>query len=120
MQRYYDGARPKIKWPKTPAGTRKVPVLSPLSYVLSGRKGGPVFSGNSGEMMTDHDCKAAWKKYVAETGIACTSHQLRHAFATILFETDVSEGAAQEIMGYADISTTARLRQIRTHTNSDW
>lgn len=109
---YFDGIQPKIKWPKTQAGMRKVPVLSPLEDILPNKKTGPLFPGMSGGLMTESEYRTMWNQYTKETGIECTSHQLRHAFATILFEAGINEKDAQEIMGHADISTT---RNIYTH-----
>lgn len=109
---YHDGIQPKVKWPKTQSGTRKVPVLSPLVDVLPNKKTGPLFPGKSGGLMTSTEFQSKWNEYIKVTGIVCTSHQLRHAFATILFEAGISEKDAQEIMGHADISTT---KNIYTH-----
>ena len=77
---YYEGMQPKIKWPKTQAGTRKVPILTPLADVLPEQKTGPVFPNASGALMTDSEYKAEWKKYIVATGISCTPHQLRHPY----------------------------------------
>ncbi|MDY4190917.1 MAG: tyrosine-type recombinase/integrase [Oscillospiraceae bacterium] len=39
-------------------------------------------------------------------------HQLRHAYATMLFENGIAEADAQELLGHAQISTTM---DIYTH-----
>ena len=109
---YHEGIQPKIKWPKTQAGKRKVPILSPLSSILPNEKAGLLFPGESGGLMTESEYRSYWSKYVKESGIACTPHQLRHAFATILFEAGIDEKDAQDIMGHSDISLT---RNIYTH-----
>ena len=62
--------------------------------------------------MTEMHFQLLWEKYRAESGVGCTPHQLRHAFATLLYEADVGEKDAQEILGHAQISTT---RDIYTH-----
>ena len=56
--------------------------------------------------------KREWKKYVDETHIETTPHQLRHAYATMLYESELDEKLAQELMGHTDITTT---RNIYTH-----
>ncbi len=43
---------------------------------------------------------------MAETGVTCTAHQLRHSFATIAFEADVPIKSVQEILGHKQLSTT--------------
>ena len=44
-----------------------------------------------------------------------TPHQLRHAYATLLFEAGIPEKTAQSLLGHAQISTTmdvyAELRE---------
>ena len=52
------------------------------------------------------------KKYKKETGVSLTAHQLRHAYATMLFEAGIDEKDAQELMGHSDINLT---RSIYTH-----
>ena len=46
------------------------------------------------------------------TGVNATPHQLRHAYATILFDAGLDDKDAQELLGHANISTT---RDIYTH-----
>ena len=41
-----------------------------------------------------------------------TAHQLRHGYATILYEAGVDELTAKELLGHADIQTT---HAIYTH-----
>ncbi|MBS7299062.1 MAG: tyrosine-type recombinase/integrase [Eubacteriales bacterium] len=41
-----------------------------------------------------------------------TPHQLRHAYATILYEAGIDEKDAQELMGHTSIQLT---RDIYTH-----
>ena len=53
-----------------------------------------------------------WNRYKAASGVTCSPHQLRHCFATMLFEADVPESDAQELLGHAQISTT---KDIYTH-----
>ena len=33
-----------------------------------------------------------WEKYKKESGLNITAHQLRHTYATILFEADIKDG----------------------------
>lgn len=48
----------------------------------------------------------AWEAYVKATGLTITPHQLRHAYAGVLFEAGLDAKDAQELMGHANISVT--------------
>ena len=39
-------------------------------------------------------------------GLDVTPHQLRHAYATLLFEAGIPEKTAQNLLGHAQLSTT--------------
>ena len=62
--------------------------------------------------MTEGQARNKWKDYLAATGLQITPHQLRHAYATILFDAGIDDKDAQELLGHANISTT---RDIYTH-----
>ena len=53
-----------------------------------------------------------WAEYCQAIGHDITAHQLRHGFATILFEAGVEDKDAQELMGHSSIAVT---RDIYTH-----
>lgn len=99
---------PHIKPPKTKSGNRTVPILDKLFNVLEKieSKNGYVFSNSKGELITETQWQRLWELYTKESGISATAHQFRHAFATMLFENNVSEKDAQEILGHAQLSTT--------------
>ena len=60
----------------------------------------------------DSAFRRQWYAYQKESGVTATPHQLRHAYATMLYEAGIDEKLAQELMGHADISTT---KNIYTH-----
>lgn len=97
--------KPHIKTPKTESGYRTVPVLNKLYEKIKKGKG-YVFPNQNGEMLTESQWQRQWELYVKESGVKATPHQFRHAFATMLFENNVSEKDAQEILGHAQLSTT--------------
>ncbi|MEG1758721.1 MAG: site-specific integrase [Oscillospiraceae bacterium] len=121
--------RPFIKCPKTKAGTREVPLLGGLSALLKpGKPDEYIFGGTAGPM-TFSAYRHAWYGYCKAAGLGetvaeprtnkrgklytvnvftptLTAHQLRHGYATILYEADIDELTTQKIMGHADISTT--------------
>lgn len=110
---YHKNNRPKIKTAKTAAGMRSVPILSPLRSVLPKDFKGYLFSRDGGESpLTQRQYENLWQKYVKQTGITCTAHELRHSYATMLFEFDVTVKDAQSILGH---STAAMTQDVYTH-----
>lgn len=111
---YYQGNKPYIKNPKTEAGTRVVPILFPLADKLpSGQADHYIFSVDGGKTpLSESRVRDEWEKFSRKTGLKATPHQLRHSFATMLFECDVSAKDAQDILGHAQLSTTM---DIYTH-----
>ena len=108
---YHDGNTPRLKDPKSSAGTREVPLLDKLyEKIVPGK--GIIFPDSDGGYLTNMHFAALWDKYCEESGVKCTPHQLRHAYATMLFENDISESDAQALLGHAQISTT---KDIYTH-----
>ena len=108
---YHEGNSPRVKAPKTAAGVRSVPIVAKLAEHLKPTTG-PVFPGADGGYLTSSGFDRLWRQYVQASGITCTPHQLRHAYATMLFENGIAEADAQELLGHAQISTTM---DIYTH-----
>ena len=71
-----------------------------------------LFPNADGELLTETQFQRQWELYQKESGVTVTPHQLRHAYATILFEAGIEDKDAQELLGHANISTT---REIYTH-----
>ena len=94
---------------KTKAGMRKVALLAPLEEALKGKRG-ILFKGDK-DYMSETSFRHAWAQYVKATGISCTPHQIRHAYATILYEAGISDKDAQEMMGHSSITTTRNIYQ---------
>ena len=94
-----------LKSTKTEAGVRTVPILDKLYEKLTPGTG-PVFPWEDGGYLTDRQLMRRWEKYQKLTGVECTPHQLRHAYATMLFEADIDAKDAQYLLGHAQLSTT--------------
>lgn len=110
---YFVSNNPHIKQPKTLAGFRTVPIPNKLYEQIKGHKGrGLVFPGPTGRLITNGQFNRLWNAYKAESGVTATPHQLRHAYATMLFEADISAKDAQELLGHSQLSTT---EDIYTH-----
>ena len=103
---------------KTEAAERKPILLDRLAEVIPKGKKGFIFSmKNDGVApLTKRAYDKRWKKYCTTYNVKLTAHQLRHGFATMLYEAGVDIKDAQELMGHKDINLT---RQIYTHIRSE-
>lgn len=110
---YHDSNVRILKEPKTASGRREVPLLEPLREILEPKRGKPeeyVLGGT--EPWTRANCQRRIESYRKHSGVTIGLHQLRHAYATILYEAGIDDRMAMELLGHANISTT---RDIYTH-----
>lgn len=113
----YNGNKPILEdHTKTQAGMRTIVILEPLLPILREKKKSSkpndfVF-GKGQTPYTQTEFRRRWDKYTKEAKITLTPHQLRHAYATILFDAKVDEKVAQNFMGHSKIEIT---RNIYTH-----
>ncbi len=113
----FDGNTPILQMGnKTESGTRDIILLDRLAKYLPDKKHGHIFANEKGEYMTQKQVRYHWNKMLKENNIKITAHQLRHAYATMLFEAGIDVKDAQELMGHSDINLT---RQIYTHIRSE-
>jgi len=111
---WHDPNDPKLKEPKTAAGVRQVALLKPLKDVLpKGPANDFIFGGK--RPWTAHKTQRALERYERIHGIKVTPHQLRHAYATILYEAGIDDRMAMELLGHANITTT---RNVYTHISN--
>ena len=108
----YVGNNAHIKAPKTEAGVRTVPLLDPLAAVLPASSSGLIFPREDGQPLTKTQYRKRWAKYCESIGHEITAHQLRHGYATILYEAGVEDKDAQELLGHSSIAVT---RDVYTH-----
>lgn len=114
---YHKSNVPYVKTPKTEAGIRTVILLDNLIPLLKANKKTKdknelVFGNSNNELLTNGQFQGLWERYTRTTGLDITPHQLRHGYATILFEAGIDEKDAQELMGHTTIQLT---RDIYTH-----
>lgn len=110
---YHDNNQPHVKSPKTVSGLRDIVLMDCLLDKLPiGAPDEFLFSNDEGNIMTETQFQRKWELYQKESGVSCTPHQLRHAYATILFEAGITAKDAQELLGHSTISTT---QDIYTH-----
>lgn len=104
--------KPYIKSTKTEAGFRDVVLLDKLAAKLDKTKTGLIFPNNKGEMWHDSMLTRKWKQWQRRNNTTVTAHQLRHGYATILFEAGLEAKDAQYLLGH---STIAMTQDIYTH-----
>ena len=108
----YIGNNGHIKPPKTEAGTRDVPLLKPLAAAIPKKGKGYIFHRDDGTLLTKDQYRKRWNRYCKSIGFEITAHQLRHGYATILYEAGIADKDAQELLGHSDITLT---RDVYTH-----
>lgn len=108
----HDNGHPVIEYKtKTAAAERTVILLDRVAEKIT-KKTGLLFCNDDGTPLTKKQLRFRWLSYQKKYNVTLTAHQLRHGFATMLFEAGIDMKDAQELMGHADISTT---RNIYTH-----
>ena len=130
----YNGNKPHIGETKTEAGKRTVLLLSPLADKIPRNMPNEYYLFGGKEPLSSTQFRHMWDGYCLGTGLttreivrhstakdhhprykytrSVTPHQLRHAFATILFEAGIDEFTAKEMFGHTDIKT---MQNIYTH-----
>ena len=128
-----------IKKPKTRAGIRTVPIPNAILPALqwARREATSIYvcpSMNTGGIMSAKAYGQAWRSYMHYLNIQAggkdrsrinpkviamepfTAHQLRHSYATMLYDADVDVKTAQKLLGHADFSVTMK---IYTHLSAE-
>ena len=122
----------KIKKPKTKAGNRIIPIPDILVPVLESAKNQAESlyvcpAVKTGGIMSAQAYSEAWKSYMHYLNIQAggrdrsrsnpkiiamdpfTAHQLRHTYATMLYDADVDVKTAQKLLGHKDLSVTMKI-----------
>src|SRR6266508_404311 len=97
-------------------GERAAAALARYLRLRRGRVGGPVLRGmsvrNNGGAMTPDAIRSLMKRIAAGAGVALPNgspiHWLRHGFAHTMLDDGADISQVQQLMGHADIKTTAR------------
>ena len=110
----YIGNNPHLKEPKTKNGRRDVDLLDVLAEQMPATGSGYIFEAD-GKLLTREQYNARWARYCKAIGHKITAHQLRHGFATILYEAGVQDKDAQLELGHANITLT---RDVYTHIST--
>ena len=113
----HDGNNPiLINETKTESGTRTVILLDRVAKYLPNKKHGIIFCNEHEDYLTKKQLACRWDKMRKENNLTLTAHQLRHAYATMLFEAGIEAKDAQELMGHKDIKLT---QDIYTHIRQE-
>ena len=130
------GTHNTIKLPKTEAGCRTIPIHAKLLPVLlkMKKRTGYVFLTQQGNMHNENSLRRLWTGFKRDLDISMgaklyrneiiesvlakdlTPYCLRHTFCTDLQKAGVPLNIAKELMGHADIQTTAN---IYTHKDTE-
>lgn len=125
----YDARHKSVKSTKTAAGIRTVPIPDILASCLASAEHSSalVFPASDGGYMTDDTWRRLWESYMRtlnrKYGIfvgehtkplpividTFTPHELRHTYATILYDAGVDVLTAKELLGHTDIKTTLAI-----------
>lgn len=114
---------PYIKSTKTEAGERDVILLDKLAKRLPKKKHGLIFPNSKGKVWYESVIDKKWQKWRDDNGITLTAHQLRHGYATILFEAGLEVKDAQYLLGHSSASITqdvyTHIRKERQERNAE-
>ena len=127
----FNGNQPEIKAPKSNAGIRTIPIPEQLVPILretkSSGKSLYVCPDAGGGIMSDRGWLTSWNSYQHYLNIQAggkdasrsnpkivavepfTAHQLRHTYATMLYDAGMDVKTAQELLGHADPSVTMNI-----------
>lgn len=127
---FYSGNAAEVKLPKSKAGIRTVPIPDALVDALRVRRRASTLvcpAVTTGGMMSSTAFNRAWDSFQHHLNISAggrdasrtnpkviavepfTAHQLRHTYATMLYDAGVDVLTAQRLLGHADVQTTMRV-----------
>ncbi len=112
----YKNNEPYIKSTKTESGCRDIVLLDKLAERLPRNKSGLIFTNTLGQLYHDSNIQRKWKQWQKANNTNVTAHQLRHAYATILFEAGIEVKDAQYLLGHSTVSVT---QDIYTHIRKE-
>jgi integrase len=123
----WEGNRPQLQTTKTANGIRTIVIPEPLFAILPQGKPCTYIVGNDTEPITRNAFHCRWLHWCKDMDMVhdkpvtrdgkpttiheadVTPHQLRHNYATILWEAGVPPEVAQKLMGHSDIHTTQQI-----------
>jgi len=108
----FQNNKPVIKLPKTENGIRTVPLLhileEPLKKHCKNLKPDDFIFGGK-EPLTNTAIRYNFIKFRKESGCDFNIHQLRHAYAKLLYMAGIDPKTAQGLLGHSDIKITMNI-----------
>lgn len=104
---HFKGNQPTVGQTKTQASIRAVPLLPPLAERLSllpHEESDYIIGGEA--PITQCALTRRWEKWCKEHNIKIDRHQIRHEYATMLYEAGVDVKTAMRYLGHTTISMT--------------
>ncbi len=107
------GNTPHLKdKPKTVAGIRVIPIIDAYYPIIEHLCEGLddenfLFGGDA--PLTKIAIRRRWDSFCKDIGCDINGHQLRHAYAKLLYRAGVDPKTAQSLLGHADIQTTMNI-----------
>lgn len=107
------GNTPHLKdKPKTEAGIRVIPIIDiyyPIIEKLCSGLSKDDFLFGKEAPLTKIAIRRRWETYCKDIGHTFNGHQLRHAYAKLLYRAGVDPKTAQSLLGHADFQTTMNI-----------
>ena len=104
---HFKGNQPVVGVTKTPASIRVVPLLPPLAERLKELPHQPDDYIIGGEKpITQSALARRWEKWCKQHNIDIDRHQIRHEYATMLYEAGIDVKTAMRYLGHTNISMT--------------
>lgn len=100
---------------KTDAGNRSVPLLAPLKELIPRNKNGFIFNDN-GAPLKKGQLYFRWRQFKRKYNVDISPHQLRHAYATILYDAGLPVKDSQLLLGHNSAEVT---QNIYTHISEE-
>lgn len=113
----HQGNRPRLDSLKTKNSIRTIPLLPQLKTLLKTQIS-PLtddFIVSGSEPLTKSQLRCRWKAWCKDHGLledgkpTIDRHQIRHQYATLLYEAGIEAKDAQSLLGHSDISTTMNI-----------
>lgn len=101
----------QLKTPKSRAGFRTIPIFAPLLPCLQERTSGLALTGvrYPDNHVSETAFNAAHHDFMRLCGVKFTPHDLRHTYATMLYDAGVDVKTAQLWLGHDDPTVTLRI-----------
>ena len=104
---------PRLKpTPKTIAGIRVIPIIDAyfpiIAKLCDGLKEDEFLFGKE-KPLTEIAIRRRWETYTKDIGYKFNGHQLRHAYAKLLYKAGVDPKTAQALLGHSDFQTTMNI-----------